>query len=67
MKTNKNILILLASAAIFSLSSCLESDDLITENAKAGGMIIAPSVVPYKNADINLNFTINKGATVQSV
>lgn len=67
MKTKKYILILLASAAVFSMSSCLESDDLITKNAKGGGMIDAPSVVPFKNADITLNFTIHKGATVESV
>lgn len=67
MKTNKYFLILLTSMALFTMSSCLESDDLITKNAKHGGLIDAPSVVPFKNADINLSFTIYKGAEVQKV
>ncbi|MDI3526436.1 MAG: hypothetical protein PWR03_619 [Tenuifilum sp.] len=67
MKTYKLLMFLLVGTIALSVSSCLEPDDLITANAKSGGRILAPSVVPYKSADVNLTFTVKQGAEVQSV
>lgn len=67
MKANKYLLILFSSVAIFALSSCLESDDLITADAKGGGLIEAPGVIPYKNADFDITFKVSKGTPVTSV
>ncbi len=67
MKTYKLLFYLLIGAMTFGASSCLEPDDLITANAKAGGKIEAPSVVPYKGAPVTINFTVVKGSSVQKI
>lgn len=65
MKTYK--LFILFGLISISLSSCLKNDDLITENAKAGGLISAPGVIPYKGSAIDVNFTVAKGTPVTAV
>lgn len=60
-------LFVLLGLVVLSLTSCLKSEDLITGDAKTGGAIVAPGVVPYKGSALNINFTVVTGASVSSV
>ena len=60
-------LFVLLGLIVLSLTSCLKSDDLITGDAKSGGAIAAPGVVPYKGSALNINFTVVTGVPVSSV
>ena len=60
-------LFVLLGLIVLSLTSGLKSDDLITGDAKSGGAIAAPGVVPYKGSALNINFTVVTGVPVSSV
>jgi len=54
----------------FALNSCLESEDLLTENAKTGGLIDATSALQYKptsTESVEVEILIYKGPTVKSI
>lgn len=61
---------LLSFISVFSLNSCLDSDDLMTEKAKTGGLIDVTSALQYKPAStqsVDVEILIYRGPIVKSV
>lgn len=55
---------------MFTMNSCLQNTDLVTENAKNGGLVIPSGLVPYKlgvSPAAEISFTVPKGAPVKTV
>lgn len=48
MKSNIKVFLMIFTAIAFMFSACNESEDLVTKDAKTGGLVTPTSSVPYK-------------------
>lgn len=55
---------------MFAANSCMENTDLITENAKSGGLVNPSGLIAYKlglTPTFDINVEVPKGAAVEKI
>jgi hypothetical protein len=70
MKSKIKLFLLVFTALGFLFTACNESEDLVTDNAKTGGLVIPTSSIPYKlgaTPTVDIDVTIPMGPGIASV
>jgi hypothetical protein len=70
MKSKIKLFLLVFTALGFLFTACNKSEDLVTEDAKTGGLVVPTSSVPYKlgaTPSVDLQVTIPMGPGIASI
>lgn len=70
MKSKIKVFLLISAIIGLMYSACNKSEDLVTKDAKTGGLVVPTSSIPYKlgaTPEVNITLTIPMGAGVSSI
>jgi hypothetical protein len=70
MKSKIKVFLLVFTVLGLLFSACNKSEDLVTDDAKEGGLVVPTSSIPYKlgaTPTVNINITIPMGPGIASV
>lgn len=70
MKSRIKLFLLVFTALGFLFTACNKSEDLVTDGAKTGGLVLPTSSIPYKlgaTPTVNVNVTIPQGPGIASI
>jgi hypothetical protein len=70
MKSKIKLFLLVFTALGFLFTACNKSEDLVTSNAKTGGLVVPTGSVPYKlgaTPTVNIDVTIPMGPGITSI
>jgi len=70
MKSNIKVFLMIFTAIAFMFSACNKSEDLVTKDAKTGGLITPTSSIPYKlgaTPTVSIAVTIPMGPGITSI